>query len=572
VDYAFIPSECRREYSRIRHDVTTSPEWHEATDERKEQIRNAARQFLLTRNKEVPCEPKRSTIYSDATFMACWLLRDEIAIPGPLQAAVAAYCVPSIVWYGMNEIEDHSELTKLVYTLNAERCRAAFLEELQTDANSESGLTLATRAFRTCWDKALSRIASDFLTSTMRRPETIRCLLGELAHGDPYAAKEVWRKMVSNYAASDDETAQSMGAMAEIIINDFLAEMWGEVLPFLERYPDVARYAFLHTACYRRSPTEKPRGDLSEAQLADFYLLLRRLFPPEEDPPWPEDGTVRTVTPRMEVCEFRDGVLEILTSRANESACTQLQRIAAEVPASYQIWIFRKHREAIELKRRQAWTPLDAETFLEVARRRDAYFVENEDDLMLVVLDSLEKLQRSLISSPEGDVLRFWHFDFIHNRRTNFRPHAEIDVAREIYSHLKRDLGGPAGAVVLREVAIRWDQKRTDIDVVVIADSFGSKRELVLTIEVKGCWNDGVREAVQSQLVEDYLRRAGRTHGIYLVAFFVCSKWEDNTKPQCALKSKNIDDARKEVAELCRPFSGATSFARVSPFVLDCRL
>ncbi len=571
-DYAFVTDEGKREHGDKWHDITTSPEWKEATEERKEQIRDAARKFLLTRAEEVPREPRRSTDHADAAFIACWLLRDEIAIPCPLQASVAAHCIPSIVWYGLNDIDDHAELTKLVYKLNPERCRLAFLEKLHADANSESGLTLATRAFRTCWDNALSSIVSGFLTSETRKPETVRCLFNELAEGDPQTAKQLWQKIASAYIVRDDETAQSMGALTEITIHRFLADLWDTISAFLAQYPEVARHAFLHAAYHDRTHTETPRDGLSESQLAEYYLLLWRLFPAEEDPSWGDSGSPREITPRMEVSHFRDGVLQMLTSRGNDAACRELQRIASDIPAQDRIWILHKYREAVELKRRKAWTPIDVSAFLEIARRRDAYSVENEEDLMLVVLDSLEKLQRSLNASPEGDVLRFWHFDFVKNKRTNFRPQPEIDVAREIYSHLSHNLGGRGGAIVLREVTIRWDQKRTDIQVMVIADSDGSKRELAITIEVKGCWHNEVRKAVQTQLVEDYLRKTGRTHGIYLVAFFVCPQWEGTSKARCRLNSEEIDDARHEVAELCRPFSRATSAEYVAPFVLDCRL
>jgi hypothetical protein len=91
---------------------------------------------------------------------------------------------------------------------------------------------------------------------------------------------------------------------------------------------------------------------------------------------------------------------------------------------------------------------------------------------------------------------------------------------------------------------------------------------LTVVIEVKGCWHVQVRSAVEQQLVNDYLRPNGLTHGIYLVGWFVCPQWEKSTNH---LIAQTLNTAQIEVAEIAAKFDGKTSPEKVKGFILDCR-
>ena len=135
-------------------------------------------------------------------------------------------------------------------------------------------------------------------------------------------------------------------------------------------------------------------------------------------------------------------------------------------------------------------------------------------------------------------------------------------------SWLRDDLS-QRGIVIGREVQIRQGQ-RTDIYVDAVArdESSSSLRTVTVVIEIKGCWNVEVRTAVDSQLVGDYLRPNGLTHGIYLVGWFVCAAWE---KPQNKLTSRTLELAGQEISQLVSAYDGKANPERVAGVVLDCR-
>ena len=88
----------------------------------------------------------------------------------------------------------------------------------------------------------------------------------------------------------------------------------------------------------------------------------------------------------------------------------------------------------------------------------------------------------------------------------------------------------------------------------------GPKREVydsvTVIIEVKGCWNRELNEAMRTQLVDKYLKDNRCEHGLYLVGWFNCNKWDDNDykkrdSPQCGIEEaqKQFDAQAAELSQ-----------------------
>jgi hypothetical protein len=123
------------------------------------------------------------------------------------------------------------------------------------------------------------------------------------------------------------------------------------------------------------------------------------------------------------------------------------------------------------------------------------------------------------------------------------------------------------GANIHREVTIQWDQRRTDIEIVVVGHLQQGWPELAVILEVKLAWNAGVRLDAKRQLRDRYLKRTGRRRGIYVVVWFECDVWRQKTRP---LRAKSVAAAKQEVGAIC---SQATKLPIViAPYVLDCSL
>ncbi len=68
---------------------------------------------------------------------------------------------------------------------------------------------------------------------------------------------------------------------------------------------------------------------------------------------------------------------------------------------------------------------------------------------------------------------------------------------------------------------------------------------MTVIIEVKGCWNKELNQAMETQPVDRYLKDNNCQHGLYLVGWFNCNCWsdEDERKKQAP---QSVDEAQKE--------------------------
>lgn len=549
------------------HKIEESPGWATSAEDERERIRGIARRYLLDHETEFVCAPNQNTLGSWAAFAAAWLLRDELQQPGVLQAAFAQKCVLAVIWhFGADDAE--AELTRLIYTLNPQRCREAYLQKLEFDAAGDTGITLASRPFLTCWDPELTEVTRRFLLAKARRSETIRTVLAELARVDLPGIPLIWRKLAPRAAKRGKVGIQRAAAASELMIELFAEEYWDELFPFLDANREVARLAILQSSPVGHGYDLKPTRELSEEHLSSLYLMVYSIFSPSDpEEQWDDSGEPRTVTSRFDAARFRDSLVDRLVARGTPAACHEMKRIAGSVAKDHRLWMRKRWLDCVELVRRKAWNPIGIAQLLEIARRRTAYWIDDENDLLLVALESLDELQRSVSGSPSGDVLDFWDYTRRGGRLSEHRPKAEVDVARKVYAWLHQRLGTKHGAIIHREVTIQWDQRRTDIEVVVAADPQKRWPELAIVLEVKLAWNAGVRVDAKRQLRDRYLKRTGRRRGIYIVGWFECDVWRPKRRP---LRARTFESAKIQVAAICRQATNAPII--IAPYVLDCSL
>ena len=549
------------------HDIERSPGWIAATEARRDDIRQVARQFLLRGDAEFVRNPDQTTYGADAAFAAAWLLRADLAVAGPLQDVFAKRCVRAIAWYFHGE-DAAAELMTVLYPLNPQRCREVYVEQLEFDGARHAGITHAPRPFVKCWDSALTKVTERFLIAKTRRAETIRSVMRELARVDLPAIPRIWRRLAFPGAKRGRPGILRAAAASELMLELFAAEYWEELFPFLEANRDVTRIVILRSDPLRSGHDVNPTGELTEQQLSSLYLLLYTIFSPADpEEQWGDDGEPREVTARLDAGRYRDLLVDQLVARGTPAACNEMRRIVDNVSRDHRLWMKKRWLDCVELVRRKAWNPIAPEQLLEIARRRNAYWIEDENDLVLVSLESLDELQRSISNSPSGDVLDFWEYKRRGARLVEHHPKSELDVARKLYAWLRERLGAKHGAIIHREVTVQWDQRRTDIEIVVAADPQQRRREVAVVLEVKRAWNAGVRLDAKRQLRDRYLKRTGRTRGIYIVAWFECDVWRPARR---FLRSRTVASARNEVAAICQRATKPPIV--ILPYVVDCSL
>jgi hypothetical protein len=152
------------------------------------------------------------------------------------------------------------------------------------------------------------------------------------------------------------------------------------------------------------------------------------------------------------------------------------------------------------------------------------------------------------------------------------RPKSEDEISDYLANELNRVLT-VRGAIVNREVQIRRNRpsgigERTDLLVDAAPVRGPHTGRLSLPVEVKGAWNDELRTAMRSQLVERYMRDTPATDGIYVVVWPDLKSWTDgNDSRRSVLASL---DRQAVEAELTAQASGlAEDGARVHVVHLD---
>jgi len=93
---------------------------------------------------------------------------------------------------------------------------------------------------------------------------------------------------------------------------------------------------------------------------------------------------------------------------------------------------------------------------------------------------------------------------------------------------------------------------------------------VTVIIEVKGCWHSKLDDAMESQLVNRYLKDNQVQHGLYLVGWFNCDQWDDEDNRKRSAPKASKDEAQAKFDEQAMDLSVGTIV--VKAFVMDASL
>jgi hypothetical protein len=300
-----------------------------------------------------------------------------------------------------------------------------------------------------------------------------------------------------------------------------------------------------------------------------------REFPPER---YSQPQGAHPVTPEISVSEWRDSVLRILMDKGTAEACRQIERVVSALP-QYS-WL--KEFTLIEARRialQKSWQPPAVDQVLKLVENHELRLVNSPDELMDIVLDSLEELEVRLQKGEQPQAIDLWNERRVTEKKEGkpniafvCSPKDEGRLSDKIKIHLQEDLLR-RGVVINREVEIKRGSE-TDIHISAFTrDEYGRPKDLMkVTIEVKGCWNREMETAMGSQLIGKYLNGTDCTKGIYLIGWFMCDRWNDEYDSRFKMVPKiDINAARGKYSIEAKKLS-AENAVRVEAVVIDCRL
>jgi hypothetical protein len=534
------------------HDLRTCPGWQLLTSAEQDRVPSLAERFLL----ELGSRQQIPAAMEEAIYQAVWLLLPRIAESEPLAQVIAAKCLPALL-RRFNSHNEYQITCVLAAALNRQEVLRHFKKRFEQKAQRDDGDLYGLVDFEKVWAEDFGAILTDILRRSTTQAATLQSGFTFFASVDAAAALQLATEMLSKTTLQTDPKAS--------IIAGLLYSAPSEAWPIFEGAcadEDIARNVLMRIATQLDHHGRQILPRLTEKQLGYLYLTMKRLFPFDE-PPDSEDSTV---TPERAIVWFRNDVLSTLAARSNANAVEELTNLGNAFPKE-RLWLRWRARDARTGLRMAQWLPPSPEHLLRLIREGSSRFVKDENDLLELVIESLDRLQTRLTRQANPRAEDLWQWDGADGKRHNFSPKEENFLSNYIAESLKQDLEARA-LFVGRELQLRPSQ-RTDIHIAATAlpSNGGTPLDrLDLVVEVKGSWNPEVPTALESQLVSRYLRPNGYTYGIYIIGFYSCSKYGID-KTGCS----SLENLRVTAQGWASSFDGRTRPETVRAFVLDCR-
>lgn len=582
-------------------DVTTLPGWKAADDATKARIIEVARNYLAEQDP-APREWLGRNVVSSVAMAGykalVLLLHEDQSSLESMAGEVWAKWTPVILEHSHSIGEEGKETAD--QKANQELVRLAC--QSSREAIIGGVLLLIEYDYRRldrvegCWDDALTAALLNKLEDRDLKPSTMGHILRHLLRHDVVEAKAFAEALVALPLPVDEDGRERAIVAAYVLMTQAREVGWEAVWPAIQQDDEFGRRLIAGIASAER-PNKSIGEKLNEEQLADFYVWLVGQFPYRAADDRVGYGSAPTTSPTL----LRDSLLRQLVERGTPQACRTIQGIMAQLPDLD--WMKWHLQEAQAIARRRTWVPPRPKDVLELSAGVQRRLVQNEEQLLEAVIDSLKRLEsklqgetpavfdlwnevkwhqlKKLVSAIQKRITpkkreskpgpkNFW--EELTRKELNrkvYVPKEESALSNYVKRHLEEDLRD-RGIIVNREVEIR-PAERTDIQVDAVTErsAFGYDR-ITLIIEVKGCWNEKLDSAMGNQLANRYLRNNPGRCGLYLVGWFNCDLWDktDYRKRNCP--QLTLEEAQERYAQQATGLSQAD--VQVRALVLNTAL
>jgi hypothetical protein len=373
-------------------------------------------------------------------------------------------------------------------------------------------------------------------------------------------------------AAADGEPQRRQAVVAgRLLLQVDASAFWPQVQAAIRRDPGFSRELALASAQERTDGLDLRR--LDEASLAEVYRWLADLFDPADDM-IPEG--VHVVGPEEAARHWRDTVLRELAQRTTSAAVSELAKLAGDFPDRLDIAAsLLVARGGVQAN---AWSPPSPEQVARLLSDAHRRLVRSTAELATLLQDTLAAIAADL--PAHGELL--WDRQPASRRRTRsrtkaagapasvnreqptedtWRPKPEAALSAYLAHEFTLRLTG-RGVAVNREVLVLPRSAygagdRTDIAVQATlfhdpyaATPAAAPERLVVVVEVKGAWNDGLLSDQRNQLAVRYLPESGSDTGIYVVGWYPVDLWTA-TSDQRRTKARRLvrEDLERVLAE-----------------------
>jgi predicted NACHT family NTPase len=537
-------------------DMTTLPGWEAADDGTKIRIVEAAKRYVLDGDPQTDEWFCKDVDYlpAFAGYRALHLLLklapDFVA---ELPAKTWKKWTPIILDFPLilntdEEKEPHVRLVAMAYGRVPDTLLSVLLALIDYE-DSVKGQVSVTRRLESCWDDRLAYAVLEKLKDPALKPRAHGVLLGDLLDYGLREARAFAESLIASVPRDNEKQVELVSVVAGILF--FFAEDsgWNALWPAMRRDDDFADAVVDEVSSGARHG-DLPYKHLTESEIADLYIWLSRRYSHSEYFVDFSNGMV-TYGRRENIAEWRDDAIRHLQNYGTFEACRQIERIIVELPESQDRLKWTLPYARAEARRR-TWVAPEPRHVLGIVLTRDARLVQNGEQLLEVVLESLHRLEMKLQGKQQGGTPAAPDLWSKHDAGT-YRPMDEEAFSNYVKRHLHDDLEG-RGIIVNREVVISRGEgasrgERTDVQVdAVVRDSRVEEHKTVtIIVEAKGCWHRRLYKEMEVQLANRYLRNNGFKYGLYLVGWFNCPQWDLQDSRQKTAARRNMVETQKRL-------------------------
>jgi predicted NACHT family NTPase len=409
-------------------------------------------------------------------------------------------------------------------------------------------------AVEACWNARVAETLLNKIKQGDLKPTCLDYILGKLLQHEDSDSRKLANSFL-DLPISSDATERKKAISAAVALLCFARDAgWTVVWPVLQQNPVFGRDVFLAAVHGPESHEGNILKKLSENQLADLFIWLVHQFPYSEDP-----EIHGAVGPRGHIGMWKETVLSHLVNRGNYRAVEATQYIARSLPSID--WLKWRVQDAQALARSRTWTPCFPSHILQILSDSDKRLVQSGEQLLDLALESLLRLDARLQGETPA-AIDLWNEIYANQ----YRPKDENRISDYAKRYLDEDLR-QRGIVVNREVEVRRGQK-TDIRIdALIRRGTDIADRISVIIETKGCWNPELETAMETQLLNRYMKDNQCLYGLYLVGWFNCDKWDKDDYRKSQSPKYSLQEAKLRFHEQAQRFS--QNYIRMRAFVLN---
>ena len=560
--YLRMGEDMQNQAHEFEMDIRKFPVWEKLSYENQERIVDAATRFLNDFNF-----PEDLVFYSYpilAGYKAKYLLYvlDKVDF---IHKDTFLKWLPVVIYFNIRGFGQRTEVSDGLVRRSYKMAPSMFLKQLKKHLAGSNGMLHLER-----FEEVLKHGATDdflsWLEDGLFNEEQRQSVLNTLAKYKPQALIERFESEVTNIQSAKFDFNKFADLSVEALnINVQLA--WGQVWPFFVQDAKFGK-TFLSKLVKKTYFKSSSISRLSPKAKADFLVWLYKYFPPENDR---EHDGAHYVNSIDYIANLRGQLLGDLIHHGTIEALQALQFFIQQLPEdttkSRDWWLVEAKKNVIE----KSYLPIEPNELRKILHNGQQRLVRSSQELLVVVLESLERLQKKLKGNNATSNF-LWDkqkqkkgskLDFIHKDENSFSDFVKM--------HLDYDLQG-TGIIVNREVEIKkttWTGtgERTDIFIQASnTNALGTAYTVV--VEVKGCWHSELFTAMETQLVERYLAEWKSDCGVYLVGWF----HGDNSKVErCHHKSYSTETDLEAFLDI-QAKGLSTPRLTVNAMVVDCSL